>query len=261
MKKLMVIVVLATGICQAADAVAHKPMEQLTPDERAARREKAKQVVAMKQGGFLARPGTPQGEVFYVNCQKRAPREWIDTSIDYFRAETKFKISYREGAFDLAAPKIEGQATLFVIDDAKLPAILVAPEDRWAFVNVAVIAREQRPAFFEARVKKQLSRAFSYLCGASNLQYPRCLTRGIVDEADLDKNPDHRLPVDVLARFRTYMEPLGVKPEVTATYRKAVQEGWAPAPTNECQKAIWDKVHALPTSPIKIKPETKKVTE
>ena len=30
---------------------------------------------------------------------------------------------------------------------------------------------------------------------------------------------------------------------------------------NEYQKAIWDKVHAMPTAPIKIKPETKKVKE
>ena len=41
-------------------------------------------------------------------------------------------------------------------------------------------------------------------------------------------------------------------------YRKACEEGWAPQPTNDVQKAIWDKVHAMPTEPLKIKPETKK---
>ena len=43
-----------------------------------------------------------------------------------------------------------------------------------------------------------------------------------------------------------------------STYKKACEEGWAPNPTNEFQKAIWDKVHELPTEPIKIKPEEKK---
>jgi hypothetical protein len=54
------------------------------------------------------------------------------------------------------------------------------------------------------------------------------------------------------------MKPLGVLPAQRATYLKACEEGWAPAPTNDVQKAIWDKVHAMPTEPIKIKPETKK---
>ena len=47
-------------------------------------------------------------------------------------------------------------------------------------------------------------------------------------------------------------------PGKRSVYRKACEEGWAPAPTNDVQKAIWDKVHAMPTEPIKIKPETKK---
>ena len=224
----------------------------LTIEEVAAKRAKAQEVLMKKVGGLVARPGTQRGEIFYVNCQKRAPREWIDESIAYFREETKFRISYVEGSFDLASPKVEGNATLFIIDDEKLPPILVAPESRWAFVNVHHIAKEERPAFFQARTKKELSRGFAYLCGAANSQFPMALTRGLVDHSDLDKNMDYRLPVDLFQRFRTYMEPLGVTPQIQVIYRKAVQEGWAPSPTNEYQKAIWDKVHSVPKSPMKI---------
>ena len=42
------------------------------------------------------------------------------------------------------------------------------------------------------------------------------------------------------------------------SYQDACEMGVAPAPTNDVQKAIWDKVHAMPTEPIKIKPEEKK---
>lgn len=233
----------------------------LTMDEMLAKRAKTQEILMKKVGGLIPRPNTQRGEVFYVNCQQRAPKEWIDESIMYFSEETKFKISYKEGVFDLAAPKVEGNATLFVIDDEKLPAILVAPENRWAFVNIAPIAAEKRPAFFQARTKKEMSRGFAYLCGAANSQFPMALTRGIVSHSDFDKNIDYRLPVDLFQRFRTYMEPLGVTPQILAPYRKAVQEGWAPAPTNDVQQAIWDKVHAMPTEPLKIKPETKKVLE
>ena len=214
-----------------------------------------------KVGGLIARPGSQKGEIFYVNCQSRAPKAWIEESIAYFKDETKFRISYEDGKFDFAAPQVSGNATLFIVDDAKLPALLVAPENRWALVNIAVIAKEQRQAFFEARVKKELSRGFAYLCGAANSQFPMALTRGIVDQSDLDVNMDYRLPVDIFQRFRPYMETLGVKPEIQVIYRKAVQEGWAPDPTNEYQKAVWDKIHATPTAPIRIKPETKKVRE
>ena len=261
--KTLISVIVASVVIGSFAQTASIPQkkEKLSLEERIERRAKAKKVIAQKLGGFIARPGTPQGEICYINCQKRIPSEWIKESIDYFVEETKFKISYKEGSFEFPAPKIEGNASLFIIDNEKMPAILVAPENSWAIVNVAVIAKETRPVFFEMRTKKQMSRAFALLCGASNSQYPRALTRGIINEQDLDRNPDFQLPVDVLARFRTYMEPLGVKPSVLVPYRRACEEGWAPAPTNDIQKAIWDKVHAMPTAPIKIKPETKKVRE
>ena len=233
--------------------------EVVTPEELAIRRAEHQAEVDKRTGGHIVKPGTQQGEIVYADCQTRIPKAWIEESVAYFAKETRFKISLKGGtSFDLNNPKIEGNATLFIIDDASLPTILVAPENRWAFVNVAPIAKEERPAFFEARVKKELSRGFAHLCGAANSQYPRALTRGIVNHADLDKNPDLSLPVDVIQRFKGYMETLDVRPAMMTTYKKACQEGWAPAPTNEFQKAIWDKVHAVPATPMKIEFDPKK---
>ncbi len=228
-------------------------------DAEAAKRAKAREEFERRTGGQVTRPGTQKGEVVYVNCQSQADRAWIEESVAYFAKETRFKVTLRDGgAFDLKAPKVMGNATLFVIDDATLPILLVAPDSRWAAVNIAPIAEERRPAFFAARVKKMLTRGFAFLCGATNSQFPRSLTRGLATEADLDRNPDLSLPIDVLQRFRTYMEPLGVQPAVVTTYRKACQQGWAPPPTNEFQKAIWEKVHAIPDLPIKIEFDPKK---
>ena len=233
--------------------------EVVTPEELAIRRAEHQAEVDKRTGGRIVKPGTQQGEIVYADCQTRIPKAWIEESVAYFAKETRFKISLKGGtSFDLNNPKIEGNATLFIIDDASLPTILVAPENRWAFVNVAPIAKEERPAFFEARVKKELSRGFAYLCGAANSQFPRALTRGIVNHADLDKNPDLSLPVDVIQRFKGYMETLDVRPAIMTTYKKACQEGWAPAPTNDIQKAIWDKVHAVPATPMKIEFDPKK---
>ena len=51
---------------------------------------------------------------------------------------------------------------------------------------------------------------------------------------------------------------LGILPVRTTTYLQACQEGWAPMPTNAVQKAIWEKVRAIPQSPMKIEFDPKK---
>ncbi len=242
----------------AANLAGTEVQQRLTTLDRKAKLEA---IVNQRAGGFVERPGTAKGEVVYVNCQKKAPKEWIAESIAYFSEITRFKIKYTEGEFDLKNPKIEGNVSLFIIEDEALPSLLVAPEGKWAFVNIAPIGREKRLAFFEARTKKELSRAFAYLCGATGSKFERPLTRCITDLSDLDKNPDYELPMDIVQRFWDYMKPVGVVAAQRATYLKACQDGWAAQPTNDVQKAIWDKVHAMPTEPIKIKPETKKVKE
>ena len=222
------------------------------------RKAKLESIVNERAGGFIEKPGSSRGKISYVNCQTKAPKEWIDESMAYFKEITKFNIAYEEGSFDVANPKFSGNVALFIVDDENLPVMLVAPENRWAMVNIAVLAQEKRPVVFEQRTKKELSRAFAYLCGATASQYDRALTRGMKSLADLDKYRDYELPMDVINRFWGYMKPMGVVPAERATYLKACQDGWAPAPTNEIQQAVWDKVHAMPTEPLKIAPETTK---
>ena len=254
----------AIAVAFAAQADTNAASTQPAQKERLntlERKAKLEAVVNQRVGGFLEKPGTAKGSIVYVNCQQKAPKSWIDESIAYFSEVTKFKVNYSEGTFDIKAPKVVGEASIFIIEDETLPPILVAPENKWALVNITPIAKEQRPIFFEQRTKKELSRAFAYLCGATGSKYERSLTRGITSQAELDKNYDYELPMDIVQRFWDYMKPLGVLPAQRATYLKACEEGWAPAPTNDVQKAIWDKVHAMPTEPIKIKPEEKKVSK
>ena len=240
MKKMLVCAALAASAL-AADAA------RKTSEEDYIRRE----------GGLVLEPGTQKGEVAYVNCQSAAKDEWIAESATYFRREAKFKITEGRGAFDLRNPKVIGDMTLFVVDDPAMPVLLVAPENRWAMVNVASLKSEKEP-FFRARVLKELSRGFAMLCGASDSQFPGALTSAITKTADLDYHTDHRLPVDLFSRFRRYMRAYGVTPGNIETYETACCQGWAPAPTNDVQKAIWDKVHAIPKNPMKIEFDPKK---
>jgi len=53
-----------------------------------------------------------------------------------------------------------------------------------------------------------------------------------------------------------------VTPCIRATYRRACHLGWAPPPTNDVQRAIWEKIKAEkergPTKPITIPPPNAK---
>ena len=209
-------------------------------------------------GGKVIRPGTQSGEVVVVNCQKTVGLAPIKDRVDYFAAETKFKMSIKEGSFDIKSPAIQGNVSLFIIDDSALPPILIAPESRWSMVNVAPLklGRGQQPAFLEARLKREVMRGLAMLCGASNSNYPRAVTAGVSATEQLDSMTEFRLQVDIFRRMVPYMVPFGVTPAEETTYLKACQEGWAAQPTNEYQKAIWDKVHEIPTEPITIKPES-----
>jgi len=75
--------------------------------------------------------------------------------------------------------------------------------------------------------------------------------------ADLNGCTDE-LPVDVTAKMLPYFEARGVKSEQLIPYRVAVQEGWAPQPTNDVQRTIWNQIHAIPDKPITIEFDPKK---
>lgn len=265
-KTFLMVAVAAASVLMAAEPppfdVHKKPM---TPEEKALRKAYYEKRFLEHTGGKILRPGTRQGQVVYVNCQKRADASWLEESRGYMAEYSKFNVSMVDGSFDLANPKVEGNVSLFIVDDEKLPSILVAPESRWAVVNVAPLAKDAQPSFFAARVKKELTRGFCMLCGAANSQFPRALTGGITKPADLDVHPDYRLPVDLERRMASYMEPFGVTPAQMVTYRQACQAGWAPAPANDYQKNVAaavakEKAEALkgPKAPRKIQYDPKK---
>ena len=250
----------ALSIANGLDAVQikNKAKRNLTPEERAARRAETEREIYEWTGGILKRPGTQKGCIVYVNAQKRAPMAWIDESAAYMRKKMRVEVRVKEGKFALGNVKREGDVSLFIVDDETLPMSFVAPEERWGMVNIAKLW-DARPQFFEARVKKELARGFSITSGCYVSSYENILMSGISGAEGLDRAPNWELPVDVVKCSLRALEGFGVTPYQPVSYRKAIMEGWAPAPTNDVQKAIWDKVHEMPTEPIKIKPETKKV--
>ena len=135
-------------------------------------------------------------------------------------------------------------AVIVIGDSAGYPSLLIAPEARWAMVNVAALTGEGKVTkeMLQERTAKELWRAFGYLMGAANSNYEHCLLKPVFSTSDLDELKPKSLSPEPFNKFLAQAQKLGVKPVRMTTYRKAVEEGWAPAPTNAVQKAIWSEL-------------------
>lgn len=208
-----------------------------------------------RTGGYVVKPRKKANKkIYFINAQNRATEVVIESARQKLSDALKTQIDTAKGSFNLANPKIEGELTFYIIDDESLPLSLIAPESRWAFVNVAKLTtgRGEKQQFFEARVRKEIARVACLLFGGVGSEYKKSLM-GFVGSADaLDLFEDDSLPEDALSRSSRYLLDMGVKPIRKTTYRDACMEGWAPAPTNDIQKAIWDEVHKVPEKPLKI---------
>ena len=130
-----------------------------------------------------------------------------------------------------------------VVEDAGLPWMLVAPESRWTILNVAPLAADApSPGRLAERFAKVLWCAVARTLGAGYSSHPGCVLTPFSTLRGLDAvaatrpcpEPFNKM-VDTGARY-------GIRPLAVASYRTACEEGWAPAPTNDVQRAVWDEV-------------------
>lgn len=221
-----------------------------------------RELIYKRTGGMLKIPNVQKGSIVFVNAQKAAPVEWIESIADTYAKRLRIEIVVKDGNFAFPSPAIQGDLSLFIVDDPAMPPVLFAPESRWAVVNVSGLRKGEgmKQEVFEMRCRKEFIRGFALLAGAQTSNYAGGIMLSVTDASDLDKMTDLSLPADVLARFPAYLERIGIKPYEMTSYRQACKEGWAASPTNDVQKKIWDEVHEIPTKPIKIEfdPKTDK---
>ena len=158
--------------------------------------------------------------------------------------------------------KSAGAAVLIGEEDG-LPAIIVAPEKSWAVVNVTALAGDFPPKdALAVRARKELVRAAAWALGAGESMMKPCIMQYEPTLAALDANRLMMPSPDPVMRMVNGAMARGIDTIREDTYRRACEEGWAPAPTNDVQKAIWAKVKADkergPTNPITIPPPNQK---
>ena len=209
-----------------------------------------------------------RGIVMFVNAQNR-----IDITNGAFTAKTALENEFHwdirmtninqtssiSNAIDFKR-RSKATTAIFFIDDNKLPSLTSCPDDGVAIINVAKLINdntEKRVA--NRRIATESLRAFAFSFGIGFSQYKSVLMSPVKSIAELDIIPRKSFyPYDTIVSLRTIAESLGLMPYADVYYETACMEGWAPAPTNDIQRAIWDRVHAVPKNPMKIEFDPKK---
>lgn len=217
-------------------------------------------------GGSILVPNSLKGRILFVNMQTNIPPSELTNTVKNLIGMTRLDIRFEtllgsvtpEQA-NVKAKELGANAVVFIIDKSKDDTTLIcAPENGWSIINATAVSKGAKNQIFaSARLRKEMIRAFFGATGAMSSQYPGSIMGYVGSPDDLDKLVEE-VPVDVRMRCVNYLGKMGVSPIQYATYLRAAQEGWAPTPTNEVQKAIWDKVHAVPATPMKIEFDPKK---
>lgn len=215
----------------------------------------AARIAMRRYGGKIRQPDTEKGEIVFVNAQKSVDAKVLERIL--VKLERQFRYTMR-----ISDKDVQSNSERFVVRLEELDrqeCVMLAPEDFWASVNVRKLASGNPPkAILEDRFEKEVRRAFAFVCGGTCGTDGGGLCRLVSQPSDLDMIPGLDYSLDVEARIVNNMKDSGIRPYRLAKYSEACQEGWAPQPTNEYQKAIWDKVHAIPDKPLTIEYDPKK---
>ena len=248
----------------AASAATKEAPKQFTLEERQAKREAFMSRMYSRTGGFLDR-ANPKGRRFaYLDMQGLVAAEDISEPIATMTRilQRKIVLEKFEGKFsandaEALLKKSDAAGAVFLIDDPACPRILIAPESKWAMINVAALNSDKPDKIVLAnRVRLEMWRTFAMLNGAGNSMMGKCVLMTAFSNADIDALEAKAFCPEPMNKIMMHLDRTDVMKLERCSYKRACEEGWAPAPTNEVQKAIYETVKAeqakSPTKGIKI---------
>ena len=160
--------------------------------------------------------------------------------------EASEKAADKEPAFASAKKLLGDKVAIAIVlanEGINAPTLAVYPEDRIAIINIDRLAKDATDEVLNVRVEKELWRAVAFTTGGYATDFP-CALKPVASVADLDKVPARMTCPPVNAKVAQAANVYGIAKVQVAPYGVAVAQGWAPAPTNDLQKAVWDRVKA-----------------
>lgn len=216
-------------------------MKALTPDQR--------KLMLQRTGGLLNKP-VHGPFILFLDLRKNTKDDVLTTFADDAQKVLRFPIKIEKEAttevFQVLKMKLENSSNasvVAIIDESSFANLLIAPENRWAVVNVAPLkTKNVTNVVLSERIRKEIWRAFGLMMGAGNSAYPQCPLKSVLKPEDLDAIKGRFLSPGPLNNMIAHGKLLGLQQLRLTTYKRACEEGWAPAPTNNYQKAIWNEI-------------------
>lgn len=245
------------GVACLVSAAERKP---LSP-EKAAKVKERMEAMLKANGGFLQDRRAAVGKVAIIDAQKKVDSANFKEHIQKLESFLGLNVKYSAfaGVVDFsnlktAVESAKGNVSVVLTESDVFPALVSMPEEKCVIVNVTALAKDSpAPEKLATRLRKEISRGVAFAFGCS---YPMT-TGNVMDPifslSDLDRPIVEMLGVPQRPTIDRVSEKVfGMKRYKLSNYRIACQEGWAPAPSNDYQRAIWKEVHELPSEPIKI---------
>ena len=214
-------------------------------------------------GGMLMKP--PKGCVRYCSYQSKVSERDLMSLFLVASNPIRLRFDYKamQGKLDMAkAAELKGDASvaIFIVDDPALPMSLLALEEKWGLVNVAKLTTDNpKTLVLLRRLDKLVTRIGTGLLGGHYcLTVPFSAMKPVFTLAELDKMDGTAIAPASLTQIAYSLRALGMSEYRPCTYEQACVEGWAPAPTNDVQREIWNDVKNPANRFKKDLPELKK---
>ena len=233
MKSLFFIITLSLSFALCAST-------KLSPQER-------ELMIQKKVGGFITIES--KGKILVLDCQNTFNIDSITNSIYLAQKNLKVPFEIHKAVFTLEKAKNEitskkGTSGIFIVDIESLPLSLISLEETWGMINIAKLRKGAADEVLTKRTAKEFNRVLAVMFGGGLSTQKSSIMRPVTDISDLDKIINVWIPFDTLSVIYNALPEYGLTHTKKIPYIKACKEGWAPAPTNEFQKAIWEKVRS-----------------
>lgn len=231
---------------------------KFTPEQKAAMRER----MIKNTGGFLQKQGS--GNFAFVRCKTKLSSNLLEDRAKRLAKSLRIKVNVKDAEFSIQGARntllgLGVNAAVFIVEDKAFPMSLIAQEECWGMINIIALMKDNpSQKKLEHRIHIMLTRVTAQVLGCAVIPDVDNALAPIHSLKDIDTIISDSITSSTAMGILKNLQALDIVQTRTVTYRTACQEGWAPAPTNDIQKAIWDKVHSVPQKPMKIEFDPKK---
>ncbi|MBR4171024.1 MAG: hypothetical protein IKR48_05180 [Kiritimatiellae bacterium] len=201
-------------------------------------------------GGYVQRPAAGPS-VLFVDEQRVVPSGAVREECGVLAAHVRVKWLCLDAPKGVQSPSVlhtnwtadaETACAVSVCDLPDFPEVCVFPGRRSAIVNVRPLAFDKpSEEVLRERFRKCLLRAFGFAFGAGvSHQYPMSALAPVDGVMGLDRAPCKGYGMDSMQTIQKTMERWGMPSMKKTSYKRACEEGWAPPPTNDVQRALWE---------------------